>query len=50
MDGENDGRVITVRLPAELHQKLKDLAHERKISMNELCVRALDELVDAEKE
>ena len=36
-----DNSVITVRLSAELHQSLKDLAHHEKVSLNQLCVAAL---------
>lgn len=31
-------RVITVRMPKELHEALKDLAHELGTSLNHLCV------------
>lgn len=33
--------VAYVRMPRELHDQLQDLARERRISLNELCVRAL---------
>jgi hypothetical protein len=34
-------RVITVRMPLELHELLKALAHDEKLSMNKLCVASL---------
>lgn len=34
-------RVITVRMPAELHADLKREAHERKTSVNKLAVAKL---------
>lgn len=33
-----NSRIITVRrIPAELHQKLRDVAHLQHLSMNQLC-------------
>jgi hypothetical protein len=40
-DGKESIRVITVRLPASLHEALKDEAHQRKVSMNKLCINKL---------
>lgn len=40
-DGKEQIRVITVRLPASLHEALKDEAHNRKVSMNRLCINKL---------
>lgn len=37
-------RVITVRMPSELHKQLKSLAHRCECSVNELCVSTLNEL------
>ena len=34
-------RVITVRLPASLHAELCDEAHERRTSVNKLCIAKL---------
>jgi predicted HicB family RNase H-like nuclease len=39
-------RVITVRLPRSLHDALKTEAHERKTSMNQLCISKLLQLID----
>lgn len=39
-------RVITVRLPASLHESLRTEAHERKTSMNKLCISKLLQIVD----
>jgi predicted HicB family RNase H-like nuclease len=39
-------RVITVRLPKSLHDSLRTEAHERKTSMNRLCIAKLLQVVD----
>ena len=39
-------RVITVRLPVDLHRQLKDAAHDKRTSLNQLCVGTLLALVD----
>ena len=39
-------RVITVRLPKSLHESLRAEAHERKTSMNKLCISKLLQIVD----
>lgn len=41
-------RVITVRLPKSLHESLRAEAHERKTSMNKLCISKLLQMVDQE--
>ena len=41
-------RVITVRLPKSLHETLRTEAHERKTSMNKLCISKLLQMVDSE--
>ena len=41
-------RVITVRLPQSLHEALRTEAHEKKTSMNKLCISKLLQNVDAE--
>jgi predicted HicB family RNase H-like nuclease len=40
-------RIVTVRLPEELHSALKDLAHKEKISLNTLAVASLHAQVQA---
>lgn len=35
-------RVITVRMKKTLHERLKELAHELKTSLNCFCVAALE--------
>ena len=40
-------RVITVRLPKSLHESLRTEAHERKTSMNKLCISKLHQMVDS---
>jgi len=47
-DGKEPTRVITVRMPASLHDALKTEAHERKVSMNKLCITKLLRIVDDE--
>jgi predicted HicB family RNase H-like nuclease len=41
-------RVITVRLPQSLHESLRLEAHDRRTSMNKLCISKLLQMVDAE--
>jgi predicted HicB family RNase H-like nuclease len=41
-------RVITVRLPASLHESLRAEAHERHTSMNKLCITKLLQMVDGQ--
>jgi predicted HicB family RNase H-like nuclease len=45
-DGKEPTRVITVRMPASLHDALKTEAHDRKVSMNKLCITKLLQIVD----
>ena len=40
-------RVITLRLPKSLHESLRTEAHERKTSMNKLCISKLLQMVDS---
>jgi hypothetical protein len=35
-------RVITVRMPRELHRRLAEVAHEKKTSVNRLACAVLD--------
>lgn len=39
-------RVITIRLPRSLHESLRAEAHERRTSMNRLCIAKLLKPVD----
>ena len=39
-------RVITVRMPLSLHATLRTEAHEKKTSMNKLCISKLLQMVD----
>ena len=41
-------RVITVRLPKSLHESLRAEAHEKKTSMNQLCISKLLQIIDNE--
>ncbi len=47
-DAKEPTRVITVRLPKSLHESLRTEAHERKTSMNKLCISKLLQMVDNE--
>lgn len=38
--------VVTVRLPPELHARLKEAAHDVRVSMNEFAVTALHYAVE----
>ncbi|HUG66641.1 MAG TPA: hypothetical protein VMM76_02750 [Pirellulaceae bacterium] len=39
-------RVITVRLPKSLHEALKAESHQRRTSMNQLCISKLLQIID----
>jgi predicted HicB family RNase H-like nuclease len=41
-------RVITVRLPKSLHESLRAEAHDRKTSMNQLCISKLLQVIEAD--
>ena len=45
-DEEEPTKVITVRMPKSLHEFLRTEAHERKTSMNKLCISKLLQFVD----
>ncbi len=47
-DDKEPTRVITVRLPKSLHESLRTEAHERKTSMNKLCISKLLQMVDGD--
>ena len=47
-EGKEPTRVITVRLPKSLHESLRAEAHDRKTSMNQLCISKLLQVIDAE--
>lgn len=47
-DAREPTRMITVRLPKSLHESLRTEAHERKTSMNKLCISKLLQMVDEE--
>lgn len=46
LDDREPTRVITVRLPKSLHESLRNEAHERKTSMNKLCISKLLQMVE----
>ncbi|MCA9248095.1 MAG: toxin-antitoxin system HicB family antitoxin [Planctomycetales bacterium] len=41
-------KVITVRMPKSIHESLRTEAHERKTSMNKLCISKLVQFIDDE--
>ncbi|RIK75149.1 MAG: hypothetical protein DCC68_21680 [Planctomycetota bacterium] len=45
---EEPTRVITVRMPRSLHEALRAEAHDRKTSMNKLCISKLLQVIDDE--
>ncbi len=47
-DNSEPTRVITVRLPKSLHESLRTEAHEKRTSMNKLCISKLLQMVDEE--
>jgi predicted HicB family RNase H-like nuclease len=46
MPDQEPTKVITVRLPKCLHESLRSEAHERKTSMNKLCISKLLQIID----
>jgi predicted HicB family RNase H-like nuclease len=48
--GKEPTRVITVRLPKSLHESLRAEAHDRKTSMNQLCISKLLMVIESETE
>ncbi len=47
-EGQEVTRVITVRLPASVHEFLKAEAHDRKTSINQLCITKLLQVMEDE--
>jgi len=47
-EGKEPTRVITVRLPKSLHESLRAEAHDRKTSMNQLCISKLLHVINGE--
>lgn len=45
-DDTEPTRVITVRLPKSLHEFLRTEAHEKRTSMNKLCISKLLQMID----
>ena len=45
-DDKEPTRVITVRLPKSLHESLRAEAHEKRTSMNKLCISKLLQVID----
>lgn len=39
--GQEPVRVITVRLPKSLHERLREAAYQQRTSMNQLCIERL---------
>lgn len=48
VDENEPTRVITVRLPKSLHESLKAEAHDRRTSMNKLCISKLLQVLGEE--
>ena len=48
VDENEPTRVITVRLPKSLHESLRTEAHEKRTSMNKLCISKLLQMIDDE--
>ena len=40
--------MITVRLPKSLHESLRAEAHEKRTSMNKLCISKLLQFIDTD--
>lgn len=45
-DGTEQLKVITIRLPAVLHEALRQEGHQRQTSMNRLCISKLLQSID----
>ena len=45
-DSDEPTRVITVRLPKSLHESLRAEAHQKRTSMNQLCISKLLQVID----
>lgn len=45
-DSDEPTSVITVRLPKSLHQSLRAEAHQKRTSMNQLCISKLLQIID----
>ena len=45
VDDNEPTRVITVRLPKSLHESLRTEAHEKRTSMNKLCISKLLQMI-----
>jgi predicted HicB family RNase H-like nuclease len=48
IDDREPTRVITVRLPRSLHESLRAEAHQKRTSMNKLCISKLLQVIDEE--
>ncbi|MCA9270254.1 MAG: toxin-antitoxin system HicB family antitoxin [Planctomycetales bacterium] len=48
IDDKEPTRVITVRLPKSLHESLRAEAHQKRTSMNKLCISKLLQVIDDE--
>ena len=42
---EEPQRVVTIRMPKSLHEKLKNKAHDDRTSMNQFCISKLQDAV-----
>lgn len=47
MGDTDDLAVLTIRVPKDLHKKIKKVADSEKMSMNRLCIRELVQLVNS---
>ena len=45
-ESDEPTRVITVRLPKSLHESLRTEAHQKRTSMNQLCISKLLQFID----
>jgi predicted HicB family RNase H-like nuclease len=49
-DDREPTRVITVRMPKSLHESLRHEAHNRRTSMNKLCISKLLQVIADDSE
>lgn len=46
--GTKKDKALNVRIPEELHERLRDASYNKRVSMNLICLRAIQEYMDRE--
>ena len=47
LEPQRDLQMVTVRVPRELHERLRHASRTSRLSMNTLCIEALTRLLDS---